>query len=47
MHKLLLRIVGCIDFRHCPELGVRTEDRIHNSARPLDFAGLAVQPPYL
>src|SRR5215472_3226305 len=41
-HKGLLRVVTCIDFRECPELGVRTEDKVDTGAGPLDFARRAI-----
>ena len=44
LHKRLLRVVTCIDFRDCPELGVRTEDKVDTGAGPLDFARRAIAP---
>src|SRR5713226_3193648 len=44
LHKRLLRVVTCIDFRDCSELGVRTEDEVDTGAGPLDFAGRAIAP---
>src|SRR6266478_2129538 len=44
LHKRLLRVVARIDFRECPELGVRTEDKVDTGAGPLDFARRAVAP---
>src|SRR5713101_1718039 len=44
LHKRLLRVVARIDFRECPELGVRTEDQVDTSAAPLDFARRAIAP---
>ena len=35
-HKLLLRVVACIDFRNGTKLGVRTEEQIDPGAGPLD-----------
>src|SRR5260370_19358421 len=42
LHKRLLRVVARIDFRQCPELGVRTEDKVNTGASPLDLARLPV-----
>src|ERR1019366_10103455 len=42
LHKRLLRVVTCIDFRDCPELGVRTEDKVDTGAGPLEFARRAI-----
>ena len=44
LHKRLLRVVTCIDFREGPELGVRTEDKVDTGAGPLDFARRAIAP---
>src|SRR5271155_781184 len=44
LHKRFLRIVRRIDLRDCPELGVRTEEKIDARAGPLDLARLAVAP---
>ena len=44
LYKRLLRVVTCIDFRECPELGVRTEKQIDTGAGPLNFARRAVAP---
>ncbi len=44
MHERLLRIVACIDFRECPELGVRAEDEINDGTRPLELAIRPIEP---
>src|ERR1035441_2093726 len=44
LHKRLLRVVTCVGFRDCPELGVRTEDKVDTGAGPLDFARRAIAP---
>src|ERR1035441_706387 len=44
LHKRLLRVVTCIDFRDCAELGVRTEDKVDTGAGPLDCARRAIAP---
>src|SRR5215510_13898875 len=44
LHKRLLRVVTSIDFRDCPELGVRTEDKIDTGGGPLDLARRAIAP---
>src|SRR5208337_1046287 len=38
LHKRLLRVLTCVDFRDCPELRVRTEHKVDTRAGPLDFA---------
>src|ERR1700691_1834594 len=38
LHKRLLRVVTCIDFRQGSELRVGTEDKINDGARPLEPA---------
>src|SRR5260221_4470091 len=43
-YKRLLRVVTCIDFRYCSELGVRTEDKVDTGASPLDLVGLPIAP---
>src|SRR5262249_17923783 len=37
MHKLLLRVRACIDFRYGAKLRVRTEDEIDGGTGPLDL----------
>src|SRR5713226_6286966 len=44
LHKRVLRVVTCIDFRDCSELGVRTEDEIDDGARPLELARRPIAP---
>jgi hypothetical protein len=38
VQELLLEVLTCVDFRQCPELGVRTEDQVDTRAGPLEFA---------
>ena len=42
VQKLLLGVLTTIDFRHGPELGVRTEDEIDTGAGPLEFPGCTI-----
>src|SRR5713226_4631219 len=44
LHKRLLRVVTCVNFRNCSELGVRTEDKVGTGAGPLGFARRAIAP---
>src|SRR5690348_12841261 len=37
LHKRLLRVVTCIDFRDRPELGVRAENEVGTGGGPLDL----------
>src|SRR6266478_6753454 len=43
-HERLLRVVASIDFREGSELGVRTEDELDDSARPLELARRPIAP---
>src|SRR3984893_12275323 len=44
LHKRLFRVVTCIDFCDCSELGVRTEEEIDARAGPLEFARRPIAP---
>src|SRR5438309_354487 len=44
LHKRLFRVVTCIDFCDCSELGVRTEEEIDARAGPLDFVRRPIAP---
>src|SRR5208282_163382 len=43
-HERLFRVVTGVDFRDCPELGVRTKDKVDTGAGPLDFARFTIVP---
>src|SRR5271170_6175069 len=44
LHKRLLRVAACIDFRDSAKLGVGTEDEIDYGASPLEIAGRPITP---
>src|SRR6185369_11107553 len=42
MQELLPGVLTAVDFRHGPELGVRTEDEVDTGAGPLELTALAI-----
>ena len=42
INELIRGILRSVNFRQCPELGVRTEDEVDTGAGPLEFASCAV-----
>ncbi len=39
-----MRVLTTVNFRQCPELGVRTEDEVNTGAGPLEFTRCAIMP---
>ena len=42
VRELLPRVLTCVHFRQCPELGLRTEDKVYTGTGPLEFACCAI-----